>query len=600
MARLYFPLATHVVSLILLIIFFRKPKISSSETRLFGYMLVLSYVESIIACTIQVLTYKFYINPELMDFFLIILNKLYYVSLIYWITLLFIYITNINYKKKRYLKFRNSTLTFTGIVTMLLSFGGLRIVDHNGMLDVAGLSVIILYVVLVLYIVMAFAIVLVNRNKINVKTLPFFMFFLMMVFTFILRFVYPDLDLASSVIVYVNLIMFHTIENPDVKLLKQMEEAKILAEKANYYKTSFISNMSHEIRTPLNAIVGLSQINLDEEDSDEIKRNSEDILNASNILLDIVGNILDISKIETGNIEIINNPYNFYELIENIESVVKPKFTEKDIKLNTEIAPDIPELFGDKTNMKKIIINLLSNAVKYTDEGHVDFRIDSYVQDNVCKLIISVEDTGRGIKSDELDVLFEKFSRLERDKNSTIEGTGLGLAITKAIIDEMGGHITVQSVYQKGSKFTVKLNQKVNNQAMPQTNINVKEEKRVYFPNKKILLVDDNNLNLSVGEKFLSTYGVETVTATSAKEGLKIIDETKDFDLIVLDEMMPEMTGSEMMQILKEQEYDKPIIVLTADAESESEDKYLSRGFDDYLKKPIEKRELENILKKFL
>jgi signal transduction histidine kinase/CheY-like chemotaxis protein len=429
----------------------------------------------------------------------------------------------------------------------------------------------------------------------------------MIFIAFLLRFIYPELDLASSVIVYVNLIMLHTIENPDVKLLKRAELAKTEAEKANKHKTDFLSSMSHEIRTPLNAVIGLSEINMIESTPiEEIKSNNQDILNASHILLEIVGNVLDMSRIEAGNVEVITTEYKPYDIFDNVTKLIRHRFVDKGLDFRVNISPDIPKvLYGDHANLKKVLLNLLSNASKYTKKGYVDLTINSVSKNGVCRLIISVEYTGRGIEQKNIDKLFARFNRLDEDKNTTTEGTGLGLAITKHILELMGGTITAQSVYGKGSKFTVVLDQKIKSTFDLEDSKD--DDEKVYttqslnlIANKKVLIVDDNSLNLKVAAKMLATYELITDLAESGKECLDKINNNNQYDLLLIDEMMPGMSGTEVMKELRKINYSVPMVVLTADVAEGSREKYINAGFDDYLKKPIEKNELKRVLYEYL
>ena len=273
---------------------------------------------------------------------------------------------------------------------------------------------------------------------------------------------YPQLFIIGFVFSLIVIIMYFTIENPDVKLLNELELAKQNAERANEAKTDFLSSMSHEIRTPLNAIVGFSNSILEDETIEEAKAEAKDIIMASQNLLEIVNGILDISKIEAGKMEIVEVEYCPLEVFDNIAKLIKPRIGEKPIELKTNFSPDIPAvLYGDMNKVREVITNLLTNAAKYTEKGIIDLSVQCINTKNKSKLVISVEDTGRGIKPDKIDKLFTKFQRLEEDKNTDIEGTGLGLAITKSLVDMLDGKIEVDSTYGKGSTFTVTLNQRI-------------------------------------------------------------------------------------------------------------------------------------------
>ena len=439
----------------------------------------------------------------------------------------------------------------------------------------------------------------------------------------------PELFLFTPVESYIIFIMYFTIENPDVKMLRQVELAKDQAERANRAKSDFLSSMSHEIRTPLNAIVGFSediQSRKDTADPD-IVEDADYIMEASKTLLEIVGNILDINKIESNKMEIVEVTYNFKEEIENLAKIDATRIGEKNINFKINLAPDIPyELIGDKTHIKEIVNNLLTNAIKYTEQGEIELSAKCINQNNICNLIISVRDTGRGIKAENINKLFTKFERLDIEKNSTTEGTGLGLAITKALVEMMGGKINVQSQFGQGSLFVVQIPQKISmmadpnqtveiNITSPQSIINEPKQEEIVvktesvqqstqpnkstitYPNKKILIVDDNKLNIKVARKALDGYNFEIDECYDGQECLDKVVNGNEYDLILMDIMMPNMSGETAIAKLKEKpNFNIPIIALTADAVAGAREKYLSEGFIDYIAKPFKKEQIKEKL----
>jgi len=361
------------------------------------------------------------------------------------------------------------------------------------------------------------------------------------------------------------MIMYFTIENPDMKMIEELNVAKDNAERANRAKSDFLSSMSHEIRTPLNAIVGFSQSLTEEDLPDSTREKARDILMASDNLLEIVNGVLDISKIEANKLEIVNTEYDMHKVFDELVLLTRSRIGEKPIEFRYQLDPSIPGvLYGDYVRLK----------------------------------LISVEDSGIGIQSDKVDKLFMKFERLDLEKNITIEGTGLGLAITKRLVELMNGKIVVQSVYGKGSKFTVAIDQKiVSEQVMDQSEI---ESTSLNVSGKRVLLVDDNKLNLKVASMLLSKYGLDI---TQVSSGFEAIDQVlqESYDLVLLDDMMPKMSGVETLQKLKGIDgFSTPVVVLTANAISGMKEKYLKDGFQDYLAKPIDRRELEKVIRKYL
>ena len=415
---------------------------------------------------------------------------------------------------------------------------------------------------------------------------------------------YPGLQLITSLETFICYLMYFTIENPDIKLINQLNVAKDAAEKANLAKTEFLSSMSHEIRTPLNAIVGFSNMLLDDKNlPDSAKEEVNDIVMASDNLLEIVNGILDISKIEAGKLEIINTEYVFNKVTTELIALTRGRLGDKPIEFITKIDESIPQvLYGDASRLKQICVNILTNAVKYTKEGSITFSINSVIKNDVCRLIISVEDTGIGIKQENLNKLFNKFERLDLKDNITIEGTGLGLAITKKLVDMMNGKIVVQSVFGKGSKFTVSIDQGiVKNPTIKVEAIDTTHE-HIEVKNKTVLVVDDNKINLKVAERLLQTYGVNVECVESGFICIDNLKSGKKYDLILMDDMMPKMSGVETLQKIKVEipEFDIPVIALTANALTGMREKYLADGFNDYLAKPINKDELNRVINEYL
>lgn len=601
---MYFTISGLFCIVLLMILFFSKSRIDSKETKLYGFMLISSFFDIILVLAELIITYYFLddVNMYLVKG----LNKIDFIHYIMWPTLLSLYTIYVTYlDEEKYNKVKKIFLTLDIIAILIEFMLPINIISTKEVMGVTGIGPTFVFLISSFYVIVNIIILIKNYKKIkNKKNLPFLFFLIFIIIAMLLRVYNPTLIVIPAIIVYINMIMYFTIENPDVKLIEEIKIAKESAIKASNAKTEFLSNMSHEIRTPLNAIVGFSEaLQSDERIPVEAKEDIKDIVMASDSLLEIVNGILDISKIEADKLEIINTTYSPKKVFDELVVLTRGRLGfEKQIEFKTSFSSDIPAtLYGDYARVKQIVLNLLTNAVKYTNEGYINFTVECVnINKDLCRLIISVEDSGIGIKKDKIDKLFTKFERLDEERNITIEGTGLGLAITKKLVELMHGKMVVQSIYGKGSKFTVSLDQKIV-ATKEKEEIKEKAVVKCNYKGKRVLVVDDNKLNLKVAERLLREYNLFVDEVASGFDAIDRINMGVPYNLILMDDMMPKMSGCETLKELKKnKDFHTKTVALTANAISGMREKYLSVGFDDYLAKPIKKEELEVILDKYL
>lgn len=567
-----------------------------------------------------------------------ILNTLYFVSVallgyqMMYYDLLFIYQ---DVKKNVFIRFNR---WFVGVYFLMLIFnmftGYFFYFSQDGEY-VKGPTYLAVYVVPSYFVICSSIFLLCNYRKFRTwqrASIIIFAFFQLCGLA-LQMLVFPDTLLALFMSSLGLMMMLFTMETPDYQKLKvtieelsatkkvaeeakeEAEKAKEIAQNANRSKSDFLANMSHEIRTPINAVLGMDEMILRDCEDSQILEYAEDIKRAGGMLLSLINDILDFSKIESGKMDIIPVDYDLGILLNETVEMVRPRANEKSLELVMEISPDTPtHLNGDEVRIRQIITNILTNAIKYTNKGKVTLTVSGkQLSEEKTELYVSVKDTGIGIRKEDIGHLFESFKRVEESRNRNIEGTGLGLSITMRLLNLMGSRLEVDSTYGEGSDFFFYLEQQRKDNQIVGEDIKkyCKKAKGIkgelsnefYAPLARLLVVDDNKVNLKVFKGLLKNNNMQIDTAMNGKECLELMKENH-YHIVFLDHLMPDMDGVETLNQAKmlknSKSQDAVMIVLTANAVSGAREKFLQEGFDDYLSKPISLPLLKEMILKYL
>ncbi len=705
-------------------IYLSKKNISNLETKLYKRLLIFNGIYLFVHLFWLLLGDRYLYH----DYLLSIASNFHFVVIIIWLYYFTFYTFLLSYEsnesfKNYYFKNKKSINIFLGLFVIIICIIQMilptTVLNNDGeiLFDVVGINQYYFFGVALIFLLINIFTLFKNRKICDKsKMLPYKIIGLFCIITLLISIFYPSLCSVLILITIISYLLYHTLENPDTKMITDLNTQKNKLEKAFASKYHFLNTVSNQLDAPLNTILELSKsIELSSTNEREKNDARSIMINAENSL-ELVDNIIDINKIESKDMEIVENNYNPLIIINDIVNLLKVKLLNKNVEFNVNYESAIPyQLYGDKAKIKRIITNLLNNAFKFTNTGSIDFTLSCNTKKDTCFLKFSVKDTGRGISEEEQKFIFEDFMTSDRVLDQNDYNACLCLFVTKSLIEELGGHLEVESTYGSGSNFTVYLTQKIsimnadnsiealleadkdynynyNNQVMnntiprgdvsilqnstntninsnttPVANVGINTESPVeslvnnntpstnvsnttvpdkseievisYTPsldnstnetvpktdnnvvtsqndnnnvastinttndsaNKKVfLIVDDNKLNLKVAAKMLQKYNCNIELANSGSEAIDFINSGKHCDLIFMDIMMPNMNGVETMHKLKSlNNFNIPVIALTADAMEGSREKYLGEGFDEYFSKPIVRETLEEVLAKF-
>ena len=594
------PLVSLIFILILNIVYFSKKRADLEENKPYKVILISSLIVAAIDTVIHIIcsanTFESIVNNyyTLLNYLNKILSSLF--SVIF--SNLFFYTLLITYDKVRKNPKKISTILIIAniVFSVIMLFTNIKLVDAKVATNVTGATTMLGYAMVAIMLTGSLLVALTNIKKLDKRYLPIFIVFLLLVILYFFSLLIPGMIIYDLILALMCYIMYFTIENPDMKMLDEVHKAKVISDNANEEKTLFLYNMTNEIRGITKDIDKETDNILDETDNkkidvEEINNSARNIKGSTAKFTTMTNEILDISSIDSASVRIYNEKYNIKRLLKELVGIYKPKAQNKNLDFRVSIASDIPEyLYGDSINLKKVLTIILDNSIKYTNNGYIEFNINTIIKGDIVRLIISVEDSGIGMKAEDINKIFTK--KQEREDNHNLNNN---LYNAKRLITLMNGTIVPSSSYGSGTTIKIILDQKYDT---IDTDINKYDN---IYDKKKVLLIDDSPSSEKLFNKILSGTNIELTSVKLGKEGLERIRSKEKYDLILLDEELEPQNGHIIMRKLLEiRNFNTKVILLTKDNKYDYDDSYLQEGFTDYIIKSSDKEEILNKMNKYL
>ena len=594
------PLVSLIFILILNIVYFSKKRADLEENKPYKVILISSLIVAAIDTVIHIIcsanTFESIVNNyyTLLNYLNKILSSLF--SVIF--SNLFFYTLLITYDKVRKNPKKISTILIIAniVFSVIMLFTNIKLVDAKVATNVTGATTMLGYAMVAIMLTGSLLVALTNIKKLDKRYLPIFIVFLLLVILYFFSLLIPGMIIYDLILALMCYIMYFTIENPDMKMLDEVHKAKVISDNANEEKTLFLYNMTNEIRGITKDIDKETDNILDETDNkkidvEEINNSARNIKGSTAKFTTMTNEILDISSIDSASVKIYNEKYNIKRLLKELVGIYKSKAQNKNLDFRVSIASDIPEyLYGDGINLKKVLTIILDNSIKYTNNGYIEFNVNTIIKGNIARLIISVEDSGIGMKAEDINKIFTK--KQEREDNHNLNNN---LYNAKRLITLMNGTIVPSSSYGSGTTMKIILDQKYDTM---DTDINKYDN---IYDKKKVLLIDDSPSSEKLFNKILSGTNIELTSVKLGKEGLERIRNKEKYDLILLDEELEPQNGHIIMRKLLEiRNFNTKVILLTKDNKYDYDDSYLQEGFTDYIIKSSDKEEILNKINKYL
>ncbi len=594
------PLVSLIFILILNIVYFSKKRADLEENKPYKVILISSLIVAAIDTVIHIIcsanTFESIVNNyyTLLNYLNKILSTLF--SVIF--SSLFFYTLLITYDKVRKNPKKVSTILIIAniVFSVIMLFTNIKLVDAKVATNVTGATTMLGYAMVAIMLTGSLLVALTNIKKLDKRYLPIFIVFLLLVILYFFSLLIPGMIIYDLILALMCYIMYFTIENPDMKMLDEVHKAKVISDNANEEKTLFLYNMTNEIRGITKDIDKETDNILDETDNkkidvEEINNSARNIKGSTAKFTTMTNEILDISSIDSASVRIYNQKYNIKILLKELVGMYKTKAQNKNLVFRVSIASDIPEyLYGDSINLKKALTIILDNSVKYTSSGYIEFSVNTIIKGDIARLIISIEDSGTGMKAEDINRIFTK--KQEKEDNHNLNNN---LYNAKRLITLMNGTIVPSSNYGSGTTMKIILDQKYD-----LANTNLDKYDNIY-DKKKILLIDDSPSSEKLFNKILNETNIELTSTKSGKEGLERIRNKEKYDLILLDEDLEPQNGHLIMRKLLEiRNFNTKVILLTKDNKYDYDEEYLQEGFADYIIKSSDKEEILNKINKYL
>ena len=599
MANNFFTLCSFFYSLMLTIIYFKRKNVKTIETKIYSSLII----TNILNVSLAVMCYFTILYKDMMPFINDLISKTLLLLFITWelfFTGYVIVITRKN-KEKNYKEIYKKSRPLLAVLYILISFIvyvlPLYYHNENKIVYSYGPSANFIYALTAILIITWIILIIKNYQILKSrKCIPVVLFIVLTLIVVVIQKQNPGLLLITATETFITIIMYFTIENPDMKMLDEVHKAKVISDNANEEKTLFLYNMTNEIRGITKDIDKETDNILDETDNkkidvEEINNSARNIKGSTAKFTTMTNEILDISSIDSASVRIYNEKYNIKRLLKELVGIYKPKAQNKNLDFRVSIASDIPEyLYGDGINLKKVLTIILDNSIKYTNNGYIEFNINTIIKGDIARLIISVEDSGIGMKAEDINKIFTK--KQEREDNHNLNNN---LYNAKRLITLMNGTIVPSSSYGSGTTMKIILDQKYDT---IDTDINKYDN---IYDKKKVLLIDDSPSSEKLFNKILSGTNIELTSVKLGKEGLEKIRSKEKYDLILLDEELEPQNGHIIMRKLLEiRNFNTKVILLTKDNKYDYDDSYLQEGFTDYIIKSSDKEEILNKMNKYL